>query len=434
MSFANRPYSFWTYSRIIWYNHRGVVAMVALAGLLLVLATFWRVRNTTNTRSRIITVERLVEKGTWAHVAPGDTTPFELSIDAVMVGDRMYSSKPPLYPLLMAAEGIVFKAVTGHTFYAHLKDYIRLFTLLNQVFPFLLMLWILLTVVRYYTDKEWTLYMMTLLMTLSSLVYGYAVTINNHTPAAIALVLAAWMVWVSVWQGSKGAGWMLVAGLLAGWSVAIDLPGIAIAGMLWLAVVIRSRPAGVWMGVGMVLPLMASAAIFYHLTGEIRPIYMQQELYDYTGSYWVSPEANDTLADPWWLYLFHAVIGHNGLISLTPALLFGIIGYVWMIRVRKGSLATSLLWIGPGMVAIVLFVLLGTHNYGGYCIGMRWWIIIMPFLQLAALPVIDALAVFRAGRVITVAALVLSLPAVVQALYHDAFIRSFLEVWWLDQH
>jgi hypothetical protein len=274
---------------------------------------------------------------------------------------------------------------------------------------------------------------MAIVLSFSSLVYGYAATINNHTPAAVAIVLSGWMVWVHVWHSKKTAWWLVVAGLLAGWAIAIDLPALAIAGMFWLAIVWQNRLDSVWMGLGLILPILATIAIFYLLTGQPTPIYMQEDLYNYTGSYWLSPEANDTFQDPWWLYLFHGTFGHNGLFSLSPVLLLGGIGYAWMLAKRSGSLAISLLWIGPGLLAVVLFVLLGTYNYGGYCIGMRWWIMLMPFVQMAALPVVDTIGAYRTGRAVTVAALVLSLPAVMQALYHDAFIRSFLEVWWLGE-
>ena len=90
--------------------------------------------------SRLITVERLVDAGTWAHSSPTDSTPFALSIDRIKIGDSFYSSKPPLYPLIMAGEVYLIKKITGMAFYLHKKTYIRILTLLNQVLLYSLML------------------------------------------------------------------------------------------------------------------------------------------------------------------------------------------------------------------------------------------------------------------------------------------------------
>lgn len=76
--------------------------------------------------SRLITVERLVDAGTWAHSSPTDSTPFALSIDRIKIGDSFYSSKPPLYPLIMAGEVYLIKKITGMAFYLHKKTYIRI--------------------------------------------------------------------------------------------------------------------------------------------------------------------------------------------------------------------------------------------------------------------------------------------------------------------
>lgn len=412
-----------------WY-HPALVA-VYVAALVLLVFTFTRVRNTTNTRSRIITVERLVEQGTMAHLAPGDTTPFELSIDAVLIDGRMYSSKPPVYPFVMAGQAWMLKQLTGWHFYPHRKSYIRILTLLNQVLPFVVVLWLALVMARQYTRDPWVLTMLVLTLSVGSLAFGYAVTINNHTPAALALFGCLFLVWQAVYRGRGGWWRYLLFGLLAGFAASTDLPGLAMAGGMWLVLLYHnwrmSWPAALVMAV----PMMVTVIVFYNLSGSFSPLYVQTELYRFEGSYWLEPEAHDTLREPKWLYFFHITFGHNGLFSLSPVLLLGAAGLVWLLRQRQMPERPLVAMLALGMAAIFLFVLLKTSNYGGYCIGTRWFIVFMPILGMMALPALAWLSKRVWGRALGIALLLLSTPAVFQALYHDGFIRSFLEAWWI---
>lgn len=412
-----------------WY-HPALVAVYVAAVVLLVF-TLTRVRNTTNTRSRIITVERLVERGTMAHVAPGDTTPFELSIDAVQIDGRMYSSKPPVYPLVMAGQSWVVKHLTGWHFYPHRKSYIRILTLMNQVLPFVVVLLLALLMASHYTRDLWVLTMLVLTLSVGSLAFGYAVTINNHTPAALALFGCLFLVWQLVYRGQDGLWRYLLFGLLAGFAAATDLPGLALAGGMWLVLLRHNWRMALPAAVLMVLPLLVTVLVFHDLTGSFKPLYIQPEYYQFEGSYWLNPEDHDTLREPKWLYLFHITFGHNGLFSLSPVLLLGVAGLVWLLRQRQMPERPLAALLALGMAAIFLFIWLKTSNYGGYCIGTRWFIVFMPLLGLMSLPALTWLSTRLWGRALAVALLLLSTPAVIQALYHDGFIRSFLEAWWI---
>jgi hypothetical protein len=79
------------------------------------------------------------------------------------------------------------------------------------------------------------------------------------------------------------------------------------------------------------------------------------------------------------------------------------------------------------MVAVFLFVLFRTTNYGGYTIGMRWFILFMPILMLAGLPTIHLLGKTKKGKIIAILLLIFSIPLVLQALYWEGFIQSILE-------
>ena len=174
-----------------WLKDRFPFFFIGIAGLVLILFTFSRHRLTTNTRSRIITVERALDAGTLAHKTPTDSTSYELSIDMVKVGDNFYSSKPPFYSLIMIAQGWPLSKLMSDSFRDHDRTFVRWFTLLNQVFPYIFMLITALLLTRAFTDDRWTQRFVIVALSLGSLAYGYAVTINNHTPVAVIWMLVS---------------------------------------------------------------------------------------------------------------------------------------------------------------------------------------------------------------------------------------------------
>lgn len=420
----------------LWRRQRKVAwILIALMGLVLVASTLWKKYFlSTNPASRIITVERLVEAGTFAHITPTDTTPFEPSIDVIKVGDNIYSSKPPNYPLLMAAEALAMKGVTGWEFYPHRRDYVRVLTLVNQVLPYVLFLWVAFLLMRRYTQDSWTLYFMLVALGLGSLPYAYASTINNHTVSAIALFIGFYGVHGVVtnkWTG-RWTGWRLHLGigLLMGFACSIELPSGAFAAA-FLALLLRHNwRLGLWTLLGLLLPLIPTLIVFKLISGTWQPFYTQGKLYRFEGSYWQKPEGLDNLRENKLVYLFHITLGYRGIFALTPLLALGVWGMCT--RFLRGRMGDRLLWWGAavGIGAIFLFVWLRTYNYGGDCIGMRWMIPTMPFLLWMAWPVVQDLGRSNWGKALCIALLLLGLPSVSEALIHDAFIKGpWQEAW-----
>jgi hypothetical protein len=413
----------------LWNNHRSGMWIIIITTLVLIAFTYSRTRLTTNTRSRIITVERIVEKGTMAHATPTDTTPFQLSIDAIKIGDKIYSSKPAIYPFIMAGESIVIKKAGGGEFYKSQKSYIRILTLLNQVLPYAVMLiMVLIFTTHYYSDK-WTVNFMLLAMSIGSLAFGYAVTINNHTVAAILFFFSFYYTWRILYLNKTRISNFILLGLFAGLGFTMELPGLILM-LIFLFLVFLKYPKKALTGISMAaVPIMVFLITNYLLTGSIVPIYMQNDLYNYENSYWINEISFDALNESKWLYLFHILIGDHGLFSITPVLILGLIGLIQSIRNKTPEYWKMMTWLAGGMFVIFLFVLTRTHNYGGYSIGLRWFIVFMPLLMIAGLPFVHQLGKSLKGKVIAIGLLVLSLPFVIQALYWDGFIRSFIDVW-----
>jgi len=63
---------------LVWKENSSHYYIIFGATLVLIVFSFMRQRNLTNTRSRMITVERLVEKGTFIHRSDADSTPIQI--------------------------------------------------------------------------------------------------------------------------------------------------------------------------------------------------------------------------------------------------------------------------------------------------------------------------------------------------------------------
>lgn len=412
-----------------WKYNRSACWIIFGAGILLIVFTFSRTRLTTNPLSRIITVERIVDAGTMAHSTPSDTTGVELSEDAIKIGDNIYSSKPPTYPLIMAGQAWILKIITGKSFYEKRNTAIWMLTLLNQVFPFLIMLALALILARQYFPDTWTINFLMLAMSLGSLAYGYAVTINNHTFAAVLLFIAFFCTWAIWFKNQTSLWWFVVLGFCGGLAAANDLPGLAFLGLFLLVAFFKNPVKGIVAGLFAMLPIAATLYTYFEISGSVIPVYLRGDLYKFEGSYWQDPEDHDTFNESKWTYLFHITFGHHGLFSASPVLLLGIAGLFKTLKNRSLEYWKLIALSLVGMTAVFLFVLFRTKNYGGSAIGMRWFILFMPMLMFAGLPVIHSLGKTVTGKIIACILLALSIPLVAQALYWEGFFLSILETW-----
>jgi hypothetical protein len=125
-------------------------------------------------------------------------------------------------------------------------------------------------------------------------------------------------------------------------------------------------------------------------------IYHWGDWYDYPGSYWIEGRKKGVdIGEPSPLkYAFHCLIGHHGILSLTPFWLVSIVG-AWRI-LSPNRTATAMdtthgnlrlhRYLAAAICFTTLIVLsfyltrpLEDRNYGGVCCGLRWsfWLIPM---------------------------------------------------------
>lgn len=350
--------------------------LIAVCGMMV----FWHtktgaIRNT-NVGSRYATVQSLVDFGTYAI----DETQYIRTIDKVKIGDNFYSSKPPLLPTMGAGLYAVYKKVTGRNIVKHEHDIVLLCNLVLVLVPHLIMLLFLFRVTRLMTKSD-----LGPLVALGGAAFafygtGYAIELNNHVPAAMLAMVSFYYAYrIRNEIDAKPLHW-LIAGACAGLLPPIDLPSLFISTGIGLYLLTYDwKRTLTWFMAGAAPGLIAHFVLTYIQGGSFLPIYLRKELYQYPGSYWNKPRGIDALDEPKWFYGLQALIGHHGIFSVTPLSIFGAIAIFQAIRNKSAFYKEAILV--SGIVAIMFFFyVVNTNNYGGSCVGMRWFISFMPLL------------------------------------------------------
>lgn len=118
--------------------------------------------------------------------------------------------------------------------------------------------------------------------------------------------------------------------------------------------------------------------------------------YDYPGSYWTSDRKQgvDRGEPDRGTYIFHCLIGHHGIFSLTPFWLVALAGCWVVFRDRTSlnpfadrQLLLMTVLVSTSIVVVGFYLARGVEdrNYGGVCSGFRWSFWLIPlWLWLAA--------------------------------------------------
>src|SRR5690606_33743418 len=108
------------------------------------------------------------------------------------------------------------------------------------------------------------------------------------------------------------------------------------------------------------------------------------------------------------VYFLHMTVGHHGIFSLTPMLIFAAWGCSHMLRRGNyAGLVLAILFL-TAVVFAFFWIVNNQRNYGGHCHGLRWLMWLAP-LWLLFLPAgLTAIRDRAWGRGLAVAALAVS--------------------------
>ncbi len=373
-----------------------------------------------NDRSRWCTVRALVEEEMRVPGAPYAIDrviqePTWDTIDMVKHDGHLYSSKPPLFPTLMAAEYWLIRRATGMTLGAHPYIVGRIMLVTINVVPLIVYFVLLSWLVERFGTTDWGR-----MFVMSAVVFGtflttFAVTINNHLPAAVCAVAALYAV-VRIWfDGEQRMRYFALVGLFGALMAANELPAAALFAVLGIALLLKA-PRQTLLAY---LPasLVVAAGFFgtnWIAHNDLRPPYMHRSggdnwyIYTYQcngrelPSYWNDPQGVDRGEPSPAVYAAHALVGHHGIFSLTPVWLMSLAGVaMWLWPGGNRRLRElAILIIAVSAACLAFYLTRGTEfrNYGGMTCGLRWMFWLAPLWLLAMLPAADAMAPRRWTR------------------------------------
>jgi len=397
-----------------------------------------------NDRSRWSTVWALVERGSFA-IDDIDAVPAWQTIDKVQQDGHLYSTKPALLSVIAAGVYAVIRHSLGWSIHTDTAPVTRVVLAVINLLPWLIALVTMGAIATKYAKTRFARGYVVAATAFGTYLSTFSVTFNNHTAAAIGLIFALYFALRIIVDGSRSWWDFALCGVSSAWVTTNELPaaafGLAMFGVMcwydWRRTFTAFVPAAL-------LPIAAFVVTTWMQTGSWKPFYLSYgtEKYIYirdgVPSYWAEPKGVDRNLDSPPVYFAHCIIGHHGILSLSPIFLITLASWSRLWR-RPAERYRSLLWMGLGMTVLIIgFYLSRTenYNYGGNTVALRWAIWLVPFWLLAMLPILDEFGNRRWFRTMSIGLLAVSTFSAWEAIgnpWRPSWLYSLMEdAGWID--
>ena len=231
--------------------------LLIICSVAVVSARLWQVEtvsngvevpfHSANDRSRWCTIRSLGDHDTYAIdlvLNDEDGAAWD-SIDKVMHWGRdfrphFYSSKPPLLPTMLTYPYLAMKYITGWDIKNNTFDVVRWMLLICQVLPLILFFWSIGRVSEIVAESEWSRMYLMGCAVFATFVTTFAISLNNHLPAVVAVSVALYALVVIWTRQSESAGWFFLCGLMSVLAAAFELPALSFLVMALTMCMLRS--------------------------------------------------------------------------------------------------------------------------------------------------------------------------------------------------
>lgn len=384
---------------VITHHHEVIIIFIIFALFFCVFTK--KQAGSWNDQSRFATIEALVENpDSMPRFAIDYTTYGWWTGDKIFDDEHFYSTKPPVLSVLGA--GIYYFL---HDWFqmdysnpAHEKTIYFIITFLLIGLPTAAALALFFDLMRRMGLKKKHAIFLTLSVGIGSLMLPYSLVFNNHTLAGAAIFVSFYFLYKAI-EHNGSRGWNLFfSGLLSGFALTVDIAG---AGPFAAAFMVYTLTMGInrrWhrhvrlFGVALFGSFLLGFLVFvlihlyfnYQITGDLKPIYAKQVLYNklavegYYGEVISSKEG--LFSEGRFRYIVNSLVGIRGIFLYTPLLLFS---FYFMIKValdKRNRLAFLSKLILFFLIPSWIYLLLATKNYGGTSYGSRYFVASMPML------------------------------------------------------
>ncbi len=239
--------------------------------------------------------------------------------------------------------------------------------------------------------------LVTLIFGLATPAFAYGGMLFSHQLSAF-LLFASFYLAFAYEPKRLPSGWMTVCGLLLGWAVIAEYPNVLIAA--GIGIYIWQRQGGwrvpFWLALGALLPGVLLMAYDYAIFGTVLPVgYQYSPLYTQEGGAHEIGLLSLTYPhlDALWGITFGSL---RGLFFLSPILLLAVGGFYVMFRSGKRAEWWLSVW---AVLSFLLFNGSSAMWQGGFAVGPRYLLPMLPFLMLGLAPAWAACEKSRVGRV-----------------------------------
>lgn len=383
----------------------GIIALASLTARIAAVRSQDRLTPflSANDRSRWATIHSLVDYGTYEIddvIARRGWNTIDKVRHQNAAGElKFYSSKPPLFPTLVAGPYWLLQRLTG----ANLADdtffVARVLLVLTNVVPLALYLAVMFALIEAWGGSHAGKIFAAAGASFATFVTTFGVTLNNHVPAAIGLAVSIAALFM-IAQGRQSAGrWFALCGLAAAWTASNELPALSwlvcAAGLCWLY---SPRQTLRWFLPGALIVALPVFGLNYWVHDSLKPPYMHRSegdnWYEYEGSYWSDGvrKGVDRGEPSQALYAVKTLVGHHGILSLTPIWIMSLLGIRRSLQ-HSERIVQWLTWATLAMTAVcwIFYITrpLIDRNYGGVSCGFRWMFWFTPLWLILMLPTAD---------------------------------------------
>ncbi len=201
-----------------------------------------------NDRSRWATVRSLGDHGTYVIdeviESSNNRVPWD-TVDKVKHLDRdgnlrTYSSKPTLYPTMIAGLYWLLTSVSGLDLTNDTIATAKIILVFTNVIPWLMFLWLLGKTLERIQVRDWTRYFVVTVAGFGTFLSTFAITLNNHLPAAIAVMASLYCLLLIVNYQKRDWQLFAFAGLLSAFAVTNELPALSFFAFVSVICLVKS--------------------------------------------------------------------------------------------------------------------------------------------------------------------------------------------------
>jgi len=345
----------------------------------------------------------------------------------------LYSSKPPLLPILMAVPYYVMYNASGGKISFASDPYlvVRATLVLVNLLPVMFCWFLMSRLIDRYAMTDWSRLFLMAFVCFGTFISTFAVTLNNHILGICCVFISMYAAIRIIFEGRRSLGWFLTAGFFAALLPACELPGfsytIFLLGVLalvsWRQTLLGYVPV-------MLLVLAAFLQTNYVAHQTYSLAYGNPEWYIYKyerggrelTSHWSDRKGIDKGEESKITYILHSTVGHHGVFSLTPLFLLSFCGLAAWVFQRKDKRLTyaSLFVLSLTMIVYVFYLHRpqGDRNYGGMTAGLRWMFWFIPMWTMSMIPAVNWLSQSRLGRGLCLLLLFVSVLSVAYPLWN----------------